>query len=397
MTTFSDNFNRADSTNLGANWVEVSGDWSIISNQLSPGTTGGTVVLRTATAMASNDNWAQTTIAATTAVSQGVWCRGDTTLDNGYLLRNNGSNWALFKVVSGAFTSIGTYAATAAAGDVAKVQAIGSTIKAFINGTERISVTDTAVTTGTNVGIRSEANTGLRFDDFSAADASVSVSGDAALAATATFSATGVRSTGGDAAVTTTATLSASGLRAAVGNAALAATASLTASGVRTTSGNTGLTAAATLAADGTRTTSTGSALAASAALAASGTVTTSGDASLTATAGLTASGQRSTAGDAALAAAAVFTADGQHEATAGASLAAIAALAAAGTTALVGAAGLTATATLTASGTTRSAHDDVDITVGAPYGPWAAAQPHGGPWPTGSPHSTDWEVAAPW
>jgi hypothetical protein len=170
VASFSDDFDRPDSTDLGAGWVEVSGDWSVISGRASPGVSGGTVILRTAGAMASNDHYAQVTIAATTAVSQGVWCRGDTTLDNGYLLRNNGSSWALFKVVSGAFTSIGSYAAAAVAGDVVKVQAVGSTIKAFINGTERISVTDTAVTTGTYAGIRSEANTGLRFDNFSAAD-----------------------------------------------------------------------------------------------------------------------------------------------------------------------------------------------------------------------------------
>jgi hypothetical protein len=170
VTSFSDDFSRSDSTNLGAGWVEVSGDWSIISNQLSPGTTGGTVIVRAASAMASNDNFAQVTIAATTAVSHGVWCRGDTTLNNGYAVRNNGSSWGLFSVVSGAFTSIGSYAAAAAPGDVVKIQAVGSTIKVFVNGVQRISVTDTAVTTGTYVGVRSEANTGLAFDNFSAAD-----------------------------------------------------------------------------------------------------------------------------------------------------------------------------------------------------------------------------------
>jgi hypothetical protein len=59
VTTFTDDFNRADSTSLGANWVEVSGDWSIISNQLSSGSAGGTIILRAATAMASNDHSAQ--------------------------------------------------------------------------------------------------------------------------------------------------------------------------------------------------------------------------------------------------------------------------------------------------------------------------------------------------
>ncbi|MGW1492550.1 hypothetical protein [Streptomyces sp. NPDC002402] len=172
MASFSDDFNRADSTDLGAGWVEVSGDWSIVSAQLSPGAAGGTIILRAAGAMASNDNYAQATIAATTAASHGVWCRGNANISNGYLWRNDGTSWDLFSVVGGSFTAIGTYAAAASPGDVAKVQAVGSTIKAYVNGIERVSVTDTGVTTGTSVGIRSESTSSIKFDDFTAADVS---------------------------------------------------------------------------------------------------------------------------------------------------------------------------------------------------------------------------------
>lgn len=174
MASFSDDFNRADSTSLGVSWVEVSGDWSIVSNQLSPGSAGGTIILRAAGAMASNDHYAQVTIAATTAASQGVWCRGNSNISSGYLWRNDGTSWDLFSVVGGSFTSIGSYAAAAAPGDVAKVQAVGSTIKGFVNGVQRVSVTDTGVTTGTSAGIRSESASAIRFDDFTAADVSAS-------------------------------------------------------------------------------------------------------------------------------------------------------------------------------------------------------------------------------
>ncbi|UPZ27649.1 hypothetical protein MUK60_07355 [Streptomyces sp. LRE541] len=170
MTAFSDDFNRPNSSDLGAGWVEVSGDWSIVTNQLSPGSSGGTIILRAATAMASNDNFAQVTIAATTTASQGVWCRGNANISNGYLWRNSGTSWDLFAVVGGSFLNIGTYAAAAAPGDVAKVQAVGTTIKGFVNGIQRVSVTNTDVSTGTSVGIRAESVSGLRFDDFSAAD-----------------------------------------------------------------------------------------------------------------------------------------------------------------------------------------------------------------------------------
>jgi len=186
MASFSDDFNRADSSSLGANWVEVSGDWSIVSNQLSPGAAGGTIILRAAGAMASDDHSAQVTIAATTAASHGVWCRGSSNLSSGYLWRNDGSTWDLFSVVGGSFTLIGTYAAAAAPGDVAKVQAVGSTIKAYVNGVERVSVVNAHVATGINVGIRSESAGAIKFDDFAAADVTAGATlGSAAATETA--------------------------------------------------------------------------------------------------------------------------------------------------------------------------------------------------------------------
>ena len=185
MTSFSDDFDRADSTDLGAGWVEVSGDWSIVSNQLSPGAAGGTIILRCATAMSTSDNFAQITIAATAAVSQGIWVRGNANITSGYLWRNSGTTWDLFQVVGGSFTNIGTYAAAAAPGDVAKVQAVGTTIKGFVNGVERVSVTDSGVSSGTNVGVRSESSGSVKYDNFSAGDVSATVTGTGA----ATFGA----------------------------------------------------------------------------------------------------------------------------------------------------------------------------------------------------------------
>ena len=175
MASFTDDFNRANSTDLGAGWVQVSGFWSIVSSQLSPGSDGGTIILRAAGPMDSNDHSAQVTIAATTAASHGVWCRGNSGISNGYLWRNDGSEWTLFSVVSSTFTAIGSYAAAAAPGDVAKIQAVGSTIKGYVNGVERVSVTDTAVASGTSVGLRSTSASAIRFDDFAAADVTAGV------------------------------------------------------------------------------------------------------------------------------------------------------------------------------------------------------------------------------
>jgi hypothetical protein len=137
VTSFSDDFNRADSTDLGANWVEVSGDWSIVSNQLSPGAAGGTIILRAAGAMASNDHYAQVTIAATTAASQGVWCRGNSNISQGYLWRNNGTSWDLF---SGRRRQLHRHRhlhRSSRAGRRRESPGRRQTIKGFVNGVER--------------------------------------------------------------------------------------------------------------------------------------------------------------------------------------------------------------------------------------------------------------------
>lgn len=170
MTSFTDDFNRADSTTVGNGWVEVAEDWSIASNRLAPGSAGGTGIIRCGTAMATDDNSAQATIAVASAVSCGVWCRGDTVFGNGYLWRNDGTSWDLFRNSSGSFTALATFPGAAVNGDIAKIQAVGTTIKAFVNGVERASVTDSGIATGKNTGMRCAASSTVRYDDFTAAD-----------------------------------------------------------------------------------------------------------------------------------------------------------------------------------------------------------------------------------
>lgn len=202
MTVFTDDFDRANSSDLGAGWVEVSGDWSIASNRLSPGSAGGTIIARASGAMSTDNNYAQVTIAATGAVSHGIVCRGNSNFSSGYLWRNDGSTWDLFSIVGGSFTNLGTYAAAAAPGDVAKVVANGSTITGSVNGTDRVSVTNTHVTTGTSVGIRSESSAAIAFDDFTGSDVGATVTGTVSVPLGALdVSMSGTRTTFGEMAV----------------------------------------------------------------------------------------------------------------------------------------------------------------------------------------------------
>jgi hypothetical protein len=168
MATYTDDFNRADSTNIG-NWTEHNDDWSIKSNQLAPGTVSLSYVLYGST-LSTSDHYAEIVLSNATSSSMGVLARADVNGNSFYLWRNDGTTWNLFYNVGGNFTGIGSYAAAAVSGDVAKIQCVGSTIKGFVNGVERVSVTDTQIPSGLYVGIRSNASSTARYDNFAAAD-----------------------------------------------------------------------------------------------------------------------------------------------------------------------------------------------------------------------------------
>jgi hypothetical protein len=176
MASYSDNFNRPDSSTV-TGWTEMDDDWSISSNQLAPGTSTTARILYSSP-LSTQDHYAEIVLSNATATSMGIFARADVGANNFYLWRNNGSTWDLFYNVGGSFTIIGTYVAAASNGDVARVECVGSAIKAYVNGVERVSVVDTQVTGGLYVGVRSEASSTTRYDNFAAADIGSAPSGD---------------------------------------------------------------------------------------------------------------------------------------------------------------------------------------------------------------------------
>ena len=178
LATFTDDFNRADSGDLGANWVEVvGGGMSILTNQLR-GQNGDLANCRMANALDSDAHYAEikvmsvtgqtlnrdgptvrnSTDAAGTEDYQGFGFRTETTVGIHEIV--NGSLADLAGPTTITHTSGDTYRCDVSADDV---------LNGYQNGTLRVGpVTDTSLAGLLRGGVRSRSNT--LFDDFAAAD-----------------------------------------------------------------------------------------------------------------------------------------------------------------------------------------------------------------------------------
>lgn len=131
--SFSDDFNRADSGTLGANW----NGGCQISNNRATGLTGGAF---------NADWWTANTVAA----DQFSQCEmsGGANADNAaagrvqdasnfYMHYNAGSGGTyIFKRVGGSFSSLASFGGTIVVNDLLKIVCNGTTLQAFVNGTQ---------------------------------------------------------------------------------------------------------------------------------------------------------------------------------------------------------------------------------------------------------------------
>lgn len=117
------------------------------------------------------------------SATAGIAGRVNTAANTMYFVRynTNGNVWELFKSVAGTATSLGTFSQTLTVDQVYRVllQIRDATKKVFVDGVERISSADNAITAAGKAGIRcnnsSGNTTGVHIDNFSAADPASSV------------------------------------------------------------------------------------------------------------------------------------------------------------------------------------------------------------------------------
>lgn len=175
MASASDNFDRADGP-IGANWTVDNGSINIVSNVAEPQTAVDMNRARyTATAMDTSNHYSQALIGRGAAGSnQGaVTVRQASATWTHYSANkvNNNSDCFLRKTVAGVETTLATYLATAGIRTL-RCTANGSTISMDVDGTERASVTDTAIAVGTFIGMEVYNNTNGRWDNWLGADLS---------------------------------------------------------------------------------------------------------------------------------------------------------------------------------------------------------------------------------
>lgn len=200
MADATDDFNRANSASMGANWTTVTGvnlnanGFDIVSNTAQP-------ALRTMDSMElwnafsfPNDQYAQaalTMTGTTTGIGPGVFVRG-TTATNGPCYRATATKSATNNVevlrqdATPAYVSLGQRTTTWVDGDVLRLEVQGTTLRVYQNGTQLgADITDSTYASG-SAGIVYSASSATvpQIDTWEAGSLSQTLLPDADLATT---------------------------------------------------------------------------------------------------------------------------------------------------------------------------------------------------------------------
>lgn len=177
MATYSDDFNRADSTSMGGSWVEDSGNWEVNTNAAEQGTAGGSYrKLRWNAAFDTGDYYSQADLTMRGGNGMGLFIRGATSATvtyYGYILFQSDFSY-IVEITAGAEDILATGSAAGGAGTTytaCRISATGSAITCTRNGAADVSTTD-ATLTGGHAGLMSYGASGGTFawDNWIAAD-----------------------------------------------------------------------------------------------------------------------------------------------------------------------------------------------------------------------------------
>lgn len=174
MTEVLDTFDRANSTtSLGTSdsghaWTARNGTWGISSNAGYSVDDGDNVIATVD--CGETDQTVSVTLSTMPGGSDfaGV-CARWTDNSHYYLADAGGGNGTLrLFLVNGNYFQLGSgISGAVAAGDVITLEVIGTSVRALVNGVEKIAVTDSTLATGTNAGLRAGLAGDARYNNFS--------------------------------------------------------------------------------------------------------------------------------------------------------------------------------------------------------------------------------------
>lgn len=179
MASVTDNFNRANESPIGGNWETILNGLRLDANSVdaATGSVHSISAWRSAVNAFAADQRAEFTYTALSTFDKAgpaVRCSVGTG-GNAYFFRHDGqasdNDNGLKKLVNGVLTNLALYNVAIAVNDVVRLEAIGTTIKVYRNGTEIISVTDTSLASGQPGGYYFFDNSNATaIDNFSATD-----------------------------------------------------------------------------------------------------------------------------------------------------------------------------------------------------------------------------------
>lgn len=222
-----DNFNRANETPLAGNWTKTGGSSSgtinLSSNQIVRAGTSNNVGYYWNADTPPDDQWCEFDFIS--AVDSGPACRSSTSALTFYfasIYTGPGGPFPVSKLVAGAHTALDTSSwGTLSSGDVIRIEAEGSTVRAKKNGSLIGSATDTEITAG-RWGIQAWEN-GDTWDNWQGGDFAAGHTGTGVLSLSGlTIAGAGAEKFTGAGALALTATaLSAQGVMAPSGAGAI--------------------------------------------------------------------------------------------------------------------------------------------------------------------------------
>ena len=173
MTTLTESFTGTGAA-LGADltWTEITGTWSRTSDTARKTATNSvTEQARAESDVSSSDNYCQVKSLLASNRFGGPLCRMSASAITAYGSYNDDAQQVLSKFVDGAQTDLAAGTMAYAANQVSKVEANSSTIKGYTDGVEKISTTDTSISSGTRGGLFVFlASTSATYDDWELGD-----------------------------------------------------------------------------------------------------------------------------------------------------------------------------------------------------------------------------------